>query len=413
MLVRNHFDLPVGNTDTPVLVTHPRGGIPSVIDTPQALDEAARQLEGGHTPIALDVERAQGFRFSNDPYLIQIRREDVGTFLIDTHALPDLRRLSAGCRDVWLLHDAEQDLPNLRQVGLDTNQLFDTEIGARLLGLTHFGLAAVCEQILGLTLVKDHQASDWSIRPLHEDWLRYAALDVEMLTELYRHMGQQLDQLGRWEWVQQECAEKLSHLPPAPKKDRWRHLPGASRLNSRRALAVLQALWQTRQDLAQELDLAPGRLVRNSALVHAAAIPPRNRRSLLAIGEFRSPIARQYADRWLKAIRHGLTMDEKQLPLLKPERDPHQIPNVRQWPRADAEAFARLQVVRHVVATIAEQLNLAPDVVLEPKAQRFLCWAPLDPTITTSKAIEERLQVAHVRPWQQELVIQPLIQALS
>ncbi len=165
MLIDNRDGLPRGDSDSPVLVTGPRGGIPAVIDTPEALSEAARALTTGTQPVALDVERAQGFRYGTEPWLVQVRREDVGTFLIDTHALPDLSVLTPGVDQVWLLHDAEQDLPNLSQVGLTPPSLFDTEVAAKLVGMDHFGLAAVCEQVLGLALVKDHQASDWSVRP--------------------------------------------------------------------------------------------------------------------------------------------------------------------------------------------------------------------------------------------------------
>ena len=115
MLVNNGGGLPQGDTDNPELIAQPRGGIPAVIDTREGLEKAARALAQGSTPIALDVERAQGFRYGADPYLVQIRREDVGTFLIDTHALPDLSVLQPGVEDVWLLHDCLQDLPNLRQ----------------------------------------------------------------------------------------------------------------------------------------------------------------------------------------------------------------------------------------------------------------------------------------------------------
>ena len=118
MRVNNGGGLPVGDTDNPEVIAQPRGGTPAVIDTPSGLDDAARALALGRAPVALDVERAQGFRYGSDPYLVQIRREDVGTFLIDTHALPDLSALAPGVNEVWLLHDCLQDLPNLRQVGL-------------------------------------------------------------------------------------------------------------------------------------------------------------------------------------------------------------------------------------------------------------------------------------------------------
>ena len=148
---------------------------------------------------------------------------------------------------------------DLRQVGLRPSALFDTEIAARLIGLERFGLAAVAEQVLGLGLVKDHQASDWSVRPLPKEWLRYAALDVELLTELYYRLSKRLDQMGRWEWAQQEFAYALSVAPPTAKQDRWRSLPGAGKIRSRRGLGVLKALWETRESIARRIDMSPGR----------------------------------------------------------------------------------------------------------------------------------------------------------
>ena len=172
MRVNNGGGLPVGDTDDPEVIAQPRGGTPAIVDTPSGLDDAAKALALGRAPVALDVERAQGFRYGSDPYLVQIRREDVGTFLIDTHALPDLSALAPGVDDVRLMRHCLQALPNLRQVGLVPSSLFDTEIAARPGGLARFGMAAVAEQVLGLGLVQDHQATDWSLRTLPPEWLR-------------------------------------------------------------------------------------------------------------------------------------------------------------------------------------------------------------------------------------------------
>ena len=139
MRIINAAGLPIGDTENPELIAVPREGIPEVIDTPHALEDAALALEKGTTPLALDVERAQGFRYGTKPYLVQIRREGVGTFLIDTAALPDLTRLSTAVSDLWILHDATQDLPNLRQSGLRPTTLFGTAIAAKLLGYERFG----------------------------------------------------------------------------------------------------------------------------------------------------------------------------------------------------------------------------------------------------------------------------------
>lgn len=412
MLIDNRDGLPRGDTDSPVLLTGPREGIPPVVDTPAALEEAARVLGGGTQPVALDVERAQGFRYGSDPWLVQVRREDAGTFLIDAHALPDLGSLAGAVGATWILHDAEQDLPNMAQLGLRPPALYDTEVAARLLGLEHFGLAAVTEQVLGLGLVKDHQASDWSVRPLPTDWLRYAALDVEVLTELYRRTSSALHDLGRWEWAEQEFAHVMDLPSPAPKPDRWRSLPGAGKITSRRGLAVLRELWEARDAVARETDIAAGRLVRNAALVRAAQQPPRNRRALLAFGEFRSPRAREYTDTWLRAIHRAMTLDEDALPPRRLPRVPGSIPEVRQWAHLDPDAHARLSAVRGAVAAVAGPLGLDPEVVLEPRVQRFLSWAPLDPDLTVADAVAERLDESRARPWQRGLVADAVAEAL-
>ena len=413
MLIDNRHGLPRGDTEDPVLIAAPREGVPPVIDTPEALRGAADRLAAASAPVALDVERAQGFRYGADPWLVQIRREDAGTFLLDAHALPDLSLLAPGVDDVWLLHDADQDLDNLRQVGLTPRELFDTEVAARLLGFERFGLAAVCEQVLGLSLVKDHQASDWSVRPLPADWLRYAALDVELLTELYRAMSQALHALGRWEWAQQEFASILSRPQPAPKTDRWRSLPGAGKIRGRRELAVLRELWEAREAVSREIDLSPGRLVRSAALVRAAVHPPRNRRELLSLGEFRSPRAREYTDTWMRAIRRGVTLPEADLPPRRAEHAPGSIPDARHWGRLDPDAHVRLLAVRTAVSAVAQPLGLSPEVVLEPRDQRFVAWAPLDPTLPHDQAVATRLEESHARPWQRDLVTEPIARALA
>ena len=413
MLIDNRDGLPRGDSDSPVLVTGPRQGIPPVVDTPEALADAAARLTEGRQPVALDVERAQGFRYGADPFLVQVRREDVGTFLIDTHALPDLSVLAEGVDEVWILHDAEQDLPNLAQVGLEPPSLFDTEVAARLTGITHFGLAAVCEQVLGLALVKDHQASDWSVRPLPPDWLRYAALDVELLTELYRRLSHTLHDLDRWEWAQEEFDHVMSAPAPAPKPDRWRSLPGAGKVTSRRGLGVLRELWEARDAVAREIDLSPGRLVRNAALVRAAQQPPRNRRALLSIGEFRSPVARQYTDTWLRAVNRALTADEGDLPPRRMPVAPGSVPEARHWAHLDPDAFLRLKAVRTAVGEIGEGLGLSSEVILEPRDQRFLAWAPLDPSMTALDAVAERLEESDARPWQRALVTEAAVEAMT
>ena len=135
--------------------------------------------------MAVDAERASGYRYSQRAYLVQLRRAGAGTFLIDPIELPDLSSLDEALADAeWILHAANQDLPCLAELGMRPRRLFDTELAGRLLGSERVALGTMLEQYLGISLEKGHSAADWSTRPLPHDWLVYAALDVELLIEL-------------------------------------------------------------------------------------------------------------------------------------------------------------------------------------------------------------------------------------
>src|SRR4051794_1460131 len=171
-----------------------RDGLPPLTETPPALAEACAALAAASGPVAIDAERASGYRYSNRAYLIQLRREGAGTWLVDPIPLTTLAPLQeALAGSEWILHAATQDLPCLREVGLAPTSLFDTELAGRLLGYPRVGLATLVETVLGQRMRKEHSAADWSTRPLPTAWLDYAALDVEVLLELREHMIAELE----------------------------------------------------------------------------------------------------------------------------------------------------------------------------------------------------------------------------
>jgi len=143
----------------------PRDGLPPLVVTADALGAAARSLGAGHGPVAVDAERASGFRYGHRAFLVQLRRRGAGTVLIDPVACPDLSgidRALAGTEAV--LHAASQDLPCLAEIGYQPRKLFDTELAGRLLGYPRVGLGTLVEEVLGLRLEKSHSAADWSTR---------------------------------------------------------------------------------------------------------------------------------------------------------------------------------------------------------------------------------------------------------
>ncbi|HET7072035.1 MAG TPA: ribonuclease D, partial [Nocardioides sp.] len=189
----------------PVPLLELRDGLPPLTDTPPALVESCRALAAADGPVAIDAERASGYRYSPRAYLIQLRREGAGTFLIDPIAFDSVAPLQdALAGSEWILHAATQDLPCLTELGLVPAKLFDTELAGRLLGYPRVGLATLAEVLLGQRMKKEHSAADWSTRPLPQPWLEYAALDVEVLIELREVLARELHEAGKDEWARQE-----------------------------------------------------------------------------------------------------------------------------------------------------------------------------------------------------------------
>ncbi|WP_285724223.1 ribonuclease D [Psychromicrobium xiongbiense] len=394
------FDSPLDLSSLPEVVelTEPRDGVPFVVDDAAGLARAAKALASGTGPAAVDAERASGFRYGQRAFLVQIRRQDSGTWLIDPEAFKDLKPLQEALEGVeWILHAASQDLPCLSAVGMWPSALFDTELAARIAGLPRVGLAAVVENLLGFSLAKEHSAADWSTRPLPEPWLRYAALDVEVLIELREEMITVLTEQGKLDWAAQEFQAILDAGVPAPKQDPWRKTSGMHKLNRSRQLAVVRALWQEREDLARHRDIAPGRLLPDSAIVAAARATPGTVPQLLATPGFHGRAAQREAPRWLRAITEGLRSEDLP-PLHLPSSSP---PPPRAWADKDPEAAARLATARPRLMEVAERVNVPLESLLTPDYLRRLAWRP--PASMDPSSIAEALQTLGAREWQVEL----------
>jgi ribonuclease D len=300
----------------PLLVL--RDGLPGVIDTDEGLLEAARALGAAEGPVGIDAERASGYRYSNRAYLIQLRREGAGTWLIDPIPLTTLAPLQDALEgSEWILHAATQDLPCLREVGLIPSALFDTELAGRLLGYPRVGLATLVETVLGQRMRKEHSAADWSTRPLPDSWLEYAALDVEVLIELRAHMAAELAEAGKTRWATEEFTHLLGFEAPV-RVDAWRRTSGVHRLRQRRSLAAAKALWEARDAIAAERDVTPGRIIPDAAIVAAATALPTTRQALLGTQGFHGRGASRYASAWVEALQRVQAMGEDELPTKAP-----------------------------------------------------------------------------------------------
>jgi ribonuclease D len=402
-------DQPEQSPSVPVL-REPRDGVPEPLVDPERLSRLAADLAGGRGPVALDAERASGYRYSQRAYLVQLRRAGTGTALIDPIALPDLAPINAAIGDAeWILHAAGQDLPCLAEVGLRPARLFDTELAGRLLGDERVALGTMVERHLGVALEKVHSAVDWSTRPLPYDWLVYAALDVELLVDLRNTLADELDRAGKTDWAAQEFEAVRAAGPPAPRTDPWRRTSGIHKVRSRRQLAAVRALWEARDAYAVERDIAPGRVLPDSAIIDAAQKDPARQRDLLALPVFGGPRQRRRVDRWFRALEAARALPDSELPPLTGTGDG--VPAASRWRERDPAAAARLAAVRDVVTRIADEHTVLAQNLLASDVVRRLCWEP--PRPATEDAVRTRLAELGARPWQIELCAEALATALT
>lgn len=381
------------------LLTEPAEGVPPVISTERGLERAAEALAEGSGPVAVDAERASGFRYGQRAFLVQLKRAGSGIWLVDPEQFDSLAPLQQALEGAeWILHAATQDLPCLEELGMYPAELFDTEVAARLAGLPRVGLGAVVEHLLGLRLAKEHSAADWSVRPLPADWLRYAALDVELLIPLREKLLQLLQSQGKEQWAYQEFEYLRTHRPePADPENRWRRTSGLASLKSPRRLAVLKELWQARETLAEHRDLAPGLLLPDSALVAAAAEAPRTVPQLLSVKGFHGRAAKRDAPRWLQAVQTGMATSELPAARRSSSGTP---PPPRTWRDRQPMAFRQFRTARSRLSAHAEKLQVMPESLLAPAVLKQLCWTPPKPVDldTVSAALAEH----GARPWQVE-----------
>ncbi|WP_024874527.1 HRDC domain-containing protein [Saccharomonospora piscinae] len=394
----------------PLPLTEPADGTPDVVDDPDALRDACERLAGGHGALAVDTERASGYRYWPRAYLVQIKREGAGTFLIDPipvrdHLAPLAEVLNS---DEWILHAASQDLPCLAELGLHPPSLFDTELAGRLAGYQRVALGTLVESLLGYRLEKGHSAADWSRRPLPVDWLNYAALDVELLLPLRERLEAQLAESGKLEWARQEFEAVRTAPAPAPRTEPWRRTSGIHKIRTARGLAAVRALWEARDELARRRDRAPGRVLPDSAIVNAVLTDPRTAAELQQLPVFGGKMQRRHTTRWLRQLQLARSLADAELPSTAVTNDGPPPPN--RWADKDPDAAARLGAAKASLAEVAEHHQLPVENLLLPELVRRLCWSP--PADPAPERVADALALGGARPWQIELTVPALARAL-
>lgn len=405
-------------------LTVPAGGTPAVIENRAEFVAAIKDLQSGTGPIAIDAERASGYRYSSRAYLIQIFRRGGGLHLLDPIALanaPEIAQLNnLLAHEESVIHASSQDLDCLREFGLDPKILFDTELGARIAGCERVGLGSLCETLLGIQIAKEHSAVDWSHRPLKQEWLDYAALDVAVLLDIRDGVEKLLLEGGKLEWAKEEFSNSLKINPAKVKRDPWRRVSGMHQIKSRFELALIRELWNARDEVAQELDIAPGRLLSDAVIIELARKKPKTYEELLELSVIRERIRHEHQRaqlrNWWKVLSGAYGIDQNHWPEMRARGEG--LPQPRIWRDKFPIAYIHYQHARANLGAVAQELNIPLENLLSPELVRRITfdegreriYSDLD---NSKKEIEKTLREGNARSWQIEIALEPLVTALA
>ncbi|MDY6825436.1 MAG: ribonuclease D [Thermodesulfobacteriota bacterium] len=327
-----------------------------LIDSHTALKATAARLENQDV-IAVDLEADSMFHFREKVCLLQIGTRN-HCFLIDPLAVTDLSPLTplfadAGIKKIF--HGADFDVRCLhRDFGIAIKNLFDCEIACKFLGIRSTGLDAVINAFFNIRLDKKFQKKDWSRRPLPDEMLDYAAQDVHYLLPLCERLESALDEKRRLEWVSEECAELTGVRHANPNGEPlFLKFKGAGRLD-RRTLAALEALLQSRLQMAAEKDRPPFKIINNNVLLKIAQQRPKTPSQLARTGILTKRQHGIYADRLLAAVNAATALPENELPVYPRKKRPS-LP---------LRASRRVKALKHWRDQTAARLDMDPGVFL-------------------------------------------------
>ena len=405
----------------------PDQGTPAVIENLSALRFAIKNLESGNGPIAIDAERASGFRYSARAYLIQLYRREGGLHLIDPIAInaekgagdviAELDALIASTEVV--IHASTQDLPCLREFGINPRILFDTELGARIAGCPRVGLGSLCETLLEISLAKEHSAVDWSMRPLQQEWLDYAALDVAILVDLRDKVAELLESQGKLKWALQDFSAILQAPASPPRKEPWRRTSGMHQIKSRYQMAIVRELWTERDRVASDLDLAPGRLLSDAVISSMAQSRLKSIDELMKLPEakarIRNDVQKKHLPLWFETYLRASQLRESDWPQLRSKSD--SLPPVKIWKVKFPLAYARIMHARLRLSELAEKNSVPLENLLTPEVARTIIFDNAhekehrySPALVAK--VETQLRLNGAREWQIEKCADVLAQSL-
>lgn len=361
--------------------------IPILTSTAQ-IEELAGHLAAAPA-IAVDLEADSMHSYREKVCLLQFSTE-TQTWLVDPLAGADLAALQpvlANPEVRKIFHAADYDIRSLyRDFGLEIHGLFDTMISSQLVGEEKIGLNDMLGKYFGVMLDKQYQRADWSLRPLTDGMVRYAAEDTKHLHRLARLLEEKLAALGRLEWAAEEFtlaeAVRSGNGHDGPMFLRFK---GAA-VFDRRQLAILEGLLQWRDGEAQRRDIPPFKVLGNPTLQGLTRSAPTSPAAMTGIEGLPPRMVERYGSALLKVIESALLIPDVQLPV---------YPRGERRER-DAEVDKRMNKLKDWRRRQAEALGIDPGIIINNAALEELARRqPRD---------EQELREIGLKKWQQQVL---------
>ena len=299
------------------------------IDKPEQLTDLCNRIKQ-ESWIALDTEFLREKTYYPVFCLLQIATPE-WVVCVDPIALSDLSELFEVINNpdiIKVLHSCRQDMEIFYQeTGKVTAPVFDTQIAAPLLGFQENpGYAMLVSSFLNVNLSKTHTRADWTIRPLSEAQIQYAADDVIYLCKIYQMICQKLESLGRFDWLEKDFELlKNAELYQISPVNAWKKIKGRNRLTGKQ-LSIVQALCEWREQTAQSENRPKNWLIRDDLLLELAKFQPETENDLSKIRSMNERTVRRYGKVICRLIseakqRAPIPVDNKKAAKKRPKQE--------------------------------------------------------------------------------------------
>lgn len=369
-----------------------------IIDNATDLEKTARSLEKENA-VAVDLEADSMYHYQEKVCLVQIATKKISV-VIDPLAIKDLSSLKpffSNPATQKIFHGADYDIRSLyRDFDIQINNLFDTELACRFLGIKETGLQAVLKKLFKIDIDKKYQKKDWSKRPLPEEMITYASKDVIYLLPLAKMLTRRLEKTGRLAWVLEEC-DDLSKVRSvvSDKAPLFNRFKGAGRLKAR-SLSVLEALLQFRKHIAKKKDRPLFKIIGNDPLMQIAKARPVTLRRLKGINALSEKQISMYGKDLIHVVADALKTPESKLPVY-PSNNSAVLPN---------GVSARIKALKAWRVSKARALEIDPGMLCNNALITAIA-------IQNPRDTESLEKVKEMKQWQKRVFGKEILQVLK